>query len=241
VITSAGTHTGGSKDHDTGVYSLAQAVRDLGLETADDLEVDFATSTLSSLADPFPMNLLTAQGNPPSQVSPALHRSQLRILYPSEAPMRVNPNCVGASGIFHAHQRGKGATDFWGQHVRESRSNRLGVLSHSKLIWVRGRRRESIENSWQQERPRCVAWIYVGSANATRGAWGVESGPGKKGKRSLGPLRVYNWECGVVMPVPDSVLEELPGSSLPPYSVFGSIMEVPLQLPGPRLPINKMV
>jgi hypothetical protein len=43
------------------------------------------------------------------------------------------------------------------------------------------------------------------------------------------------------MLVPNSVLEELLGSSLPPYSVFSSIIEVPLQLLSLRLPINKIV
>jgi hypothetical protein len=65
VITSAGTYTGGSKDYNTSVYLLAQVVQDLGLETTDNLEVNFATSTLSLLVDLFLINLLSAaQGNP---------------------------------------------------------------------------------------------------------------------------------------------------------------------------------
>ena len=40
-----------------------------------------------------------------------------------------------------------------------------------------------------------------------------------------------NWECGVVMPVPESKLQGLKQGDVPPMSVFDGTIEVPFRVP----------
>jgi hypothetical protein len=75
------------------------------------------------------------------------------------------------------------------------------------------------------------AWVYVGSANISESAWGAQKVL-KSGK--MGKLTMRNWECGVVVPVPDEKLKtlKLAEGDVPPISVFEGTIEVPFQCPG---------
>lgn len=97
------------------------------------------------------------------------------------------------------------------------------MLSHNKLLLARGRKKDGTP----------VAWAYIGSANLTESAWGSQKIL-KSGK--LGKLNCRNWECGVLVPVPDDVLKELKleDGEVPPMSVFKGTVEIPFQFPGKR-------
>jgi hypothetical protein len=95
------------------------------------------------------------------------------------------------------------------------------MLSHNKLLFVRGRKRDG----------KPFAWVYVGSANISESAWGGQRVL-KSGKP--GTLTIRNWECGVIMPVPDNKLEhlKLTKGEVPPIDVFEGTIEVPFKFPG---------
>ncbi|KAK1914019.1 hypothetical protein P3342_007265 [Pyrenophora teres f. teres] len=97
------------------------------------------------------------------------------------------------------------------------------MLSHNKLLFARGRRTNG----------KPFAWVYVGSANISESAWGGQKVL-KSGK--VGALSVRNWECGVMVPVPDDKLEQvdLKADAVPPMSVFEGTVEVPFHFPGAK-------
>ena len=89
---------------------------------------------------------------------------------------------------------------------RDYKSSRQGLLSHNKLLFVRG-----------QKRGKSIAWVYVGSANCSGSAWGNLVTKGVK-------LNCNNWESGVVLPV-----EEPPDDLSDLGKVFESVMDVPFE------------
>ena len=109
------------------------------------------------------------------------------------------------------------------QCMREYKSTRNGVLSHNKILLARGRKKDNSP----------FAWAYIGSANLTEAAWGSQKIL-KSGKE--GVLSIRNWECGVVVPVPEEKLKELTlaDGEIPPMSVFEGTLEVPFQYPGEK-------
>jgi hypothetical protein len=90
---------------------------------------------------------------------------------------------------------------------RDYRSSRQGLLSHNKLLFVRGKKKDGTS----------VAWVYVGSANCSQSAWGNLVTKSVK-------LACNNWESGVLVPVknPPEDLSDL-------GKVFESIMDVPFE------------
>lgn len=96
------------------------------------------------------------------------------------------------------------------------------MLSHNKLLFARGRKKDG----------KLFAWVYVGSANLSESAWGGQKVL-KNG--SMGSLNIRNWECGVVVPVPEDSLAGLGvdgGDQVAPMSVFEGTVEVPFRYPG---------
>jgi hypothetical protein len=106
--------------------------------------------------------------------------------------------------------------------MRDSRSTRSGVLSHNKIVLVRGRRTSA-------RQPH--AWAYIGSANFSESAWGKVL---KESERAYVKIEPRNWECGVLFPVPKEQFEglELEQGTVPPIDVFKGIMDVPWEIPG---------
>jgi hypothetical protein len=56
----------------------------------------------------------------------------------------------------------------------------------------------------------------------------------KSGK--MGNLNIRNWECGIVVPIPDDKLEHLKlgEGEVPPMSVFEGTIEVPFRYPADK-------
>lgn len=97
------------------------------------------------------------------------------------------------------------------------------MLSHNKLLFARGRHTDG----------RPFAWVYVGSANASEAAWGAQKVLKNGG---LGKLVVRNWECGVLVPVPEDRFKGLGlgEGEVPGMGVFEGTVEVPFLCPGER-------
>lgn len=222
-----GSHTGQSSTR-TGLPGLSNALRRLGLDQVREIELDYATSSLGALKDSFLKQLyIAASGEPPlsNREVPADFLDRIRIYFPSRDTVVTSTGGPACGGIITLGRKQYGAA-FPKQCMREYRSTRKGVLSHNKILLARGRKKDN----------RPFAWAYVGSANLTESAWGTQKML-KSGKE--GVLSIRNWECGVVVAVPDEKLKELEelevkDGAVPPMTVFEGTLEVPFQYPGDK-------
>lgn len=211
--------------HPTGLPGLARAVKDLQLDGVEHIEIDYAASSLGAVNDSFLQRIhLAARGiDFDTRTQPNSVRKDFRIYFPTKETVEKStggPDCAGMVSLAPAYYK---ASTFPRECLRDYDSTRRGMLSHNKLLFARGRKRDG----------KPVAWVYVGSANLSESAWGGQKVL-KSGK--LGSLNIKNWECGVVMPVPEDALR---GSStsdgeVPPMSVFERVAEVPFHYPGPE-------
>lgn len=223
------THnSGGTYDdissHPTGLPGLSKAVQDLRLDGVEFLELDYAASSLGAITETFLQRIyLAAQGLPFTTVSNVTAHIQrnFRIHYPTEETIKASiggPDCAGIVSLKKAHYS---SSLFPAACLRDHVSTRKGMISHSKLLFARGRH--------INHKP--FAWVYVGSANISESAWGAQRVL-KNGR--MGKLSIRNWECGIIVPVPAEKLEvlELKKGVIPPMSVFEGTIEVPFQCPG---------
>lgn len=150
-------------------------------------------------------------------------RDRIRIYFPTDVTVKNSTGGPGCGGIITLARQHYNAPTFPRECLRDYLSTRKDMLSHNKLLFARGRKKNG----------RPFAWVYVGSANVSESAWG-----GQKVLRngSMGSLSIRNWECGVVMPVPGEMLEGLGlgEKEVPPMSVFEGTVEVPFKYPGDR-------
>lgn len=207
----------------TGLPALKNAIRKLKLGNVGKLELDYATSSLGALKESFIKQIyLAASGlHHISGQAPSDFLSHIRVYFPTADTVKNStggPNCGGIITLSRAHYD---APTFPKQCLRDYKSTRPGVLSHNKLLLARGVRKDGSP----------FAWAYVGSANLTESAWGSQKIL-KSGKQ--GVLSVRNWECGVVVPVPEETLKslQLAEGEVPDMSVFEGTVEVPFQFPG---------
>ncbi|KAF3049334.1 hypothetical protein E8E11_009741 [Didymella keratinophila] len=209
--------------HPTGFPSLARAIQGLRLDRVKLIELDYTASSLGALDELFLKRIYcAAQGLPYSAMSKLTDpHDSIRIYYPAEDTVKSSiggPDCAGVISLRKAHHD---SPTFPLRCLRDYVSTRQGMLSHNKLLFARG----------QHVDGKPFAWVYVGSANMSESAWGVQKEL-KSGK--LGKLTLRNWECGVVVPVPSERMQglKLGEREAPPMSVFEGTMEVPFQHPG---------
>ncbi|KAK0281450.1 hypothetical protein LTS00_012454 [Friedmanniomyces endolithicus] len=249
VHTTGGTFHGDEAAR-TGLLGLSRAVRDLNLQTAADLHLDFAASSIGSLHDEFLRSLhsaargedliasaeATAQKaktgffQPPAarpkttaKVAPAAVvgiRDLFRIYFPTRAT--VQASTAQAAGTICLSRKWYENMSFPRSVFRDYVSVRKGLLSHNKILYARGRQQQQLSQGQSQgqgqgqgagrgqdgveaapARPRDVAWAYVGSANLSESAWGKLSFDKKAKGWKVG---CRNWECGVLLPVPEERL-----------------------------------
>ena len=240
-------HTVGGIHYDdnagrTGLPGLARAVRELGLQCENDLEIDFAASSIGSLNDDYLRSIhAAARGEdmlaradklstktkadffkPPapnaSMPKSKDIRDKFRIYFPTEET--VQSSTAGAAGTICLSRKWWESHTFPRRCFRDYKSTRKGLLSHNKILYARGK--QKIEGGGKKD----VAWAYVGSANMSESAWGklVYDRKEKKWK-----INCRNWECGVLLPVPadklaDSV-EEKPSVAVKKEKVPGEDSE----------------
>jgi len=209
----------------TGHPGLAQAVRQLGLET-DDLEIDFAASSIGALKDDYlRMIYAAARGEDvieqcataalkakadffkrsasklPSGVDNI--RDKIRIYFPThETVTSSNARAVGTICISRKWWEDM---PFPRPIFRDYVSTRTGLLSHNKIMYVRGKRKIG-------QKTEDVAWAYVGSSNMSESAWGklVFDKKAKAWK-----INCRNWECGVLLPIIAGTIEQVKGIKFP--------------------------
>jgi len=230
----------------TGLPGLAQAVRDHGLFTSNP-EIDFAASSIGSLNDNFLRNVHAAasgqdmiersesaaakakstffSAKKASSSSPSDHniRDQMRIYFPTKET--VTSSTAGAAGTICLSRKWFEAMSFPRRIFRDYISTRPGLLSHNKILYARGSRKNGETGVLTN-----VAWAYVGSSNMSESAWGklVQDKKDKKWR-----INCRNWECGVLLPVPKALSNASPNDdTLVEMSVFRDVAEPPFMIPG---------
>ena len=212
VHTAGGAHFGEDAER-TGLPGLARAVRQLGLETDDSLEIDFAASSIGSLNDEYLRSVraaargedLTSRAKAASSKAKAdffkssakkstvdveNDRAKMRIYFPTEHT--VTSSRAGAAGTICISRKWYEAVTFPKSCFRDYRSTRPGLLSHNKIMYARGKQTQTDGSK------KDIAWAYVGSANMSESAWGklvFDS------KQKAWKINCRNWECGVLLPV----------------------------------------
>ncbi|KAK7539252.1 tyrosyl-DNA phosphodiesterase-domain-containing protein [Phyllosticta citricarpa] len=229
----AGTH-GGDDAQRTGIAGLSHAVKELKLQT-DLLKIDYATSSLGALKKTFLAQMLAAargqEVKPLSQknaadISEAELSSKFRVYFPTQDSIESSRGGPNAAGTITLAKKFYDAPTFPKEVMHDHKSTREGVLSHNKMMLARGRREEKDENEVQ------VAWVYVGSANLTESAWGSMT----TDRTTKTPkLTVRNYECGVLIPVPEEQAgRESEAGQVPGLGVFDGTLTIPFATPGAR-------
>ncbi|GAB7363961.1 hypothetical protein MBLNU230_g4523t1 [Neophaeotheca triangularis] len=210
----------GTEAQRTGVPGLARAVRHLNLQTASNLQIDFAASSIGSLNDDFlrsvhsaargtdmitqsaeaavnaKNNFFKGSSKPEQRLKESIEmREKLRIYFPTYDTVRASN--AGAVGTICLSRKWFEAHNFPRSCFREYTSTRKGLLSHNKILYARGHRLVGDEKSGE-DAGEAVAWAYVGSANMSESAWG-KLVLDKKTKQWR--VNCRNWECGVLLPV----------------------------------------
>ncbi|PSN65764.1 phospholipase D/nuclease [Corynespora cassiicola Philippines] len=219
-----GSHTG-KAGASTGLPGLCQAVRDLNLHDVKYLELDYTAASLGAVKRLFLKQIYSAACGE-SSVAPNLPDKvleRIRIFFPTNETVVNSTGGTDCGGIITFSRSHYDSAEFPTECMRDHKSTRPGVLSHSKLLFARGRKKDGTP----------IAWVYVGSANISESAWGSQKVL-KTG--SVGKLNIRNWESGVVVPVSEEKLKglELEDDQVPPMSVFEGTMEVPFEYPGDK-------
>ena len=188
------------------------------------LELNYASASLGAINDQFLQRMyLAARGEVFTTASAASNiRDHFRIYFPTNQAVEKSiggPDCGGTISLSKKHYD---APTFPRECLRNYDSTRHGMLSHNKLLFARG-----VKNNGKP-----FAWVYTGSANMSESAWGMQKVLKQTGK--VGSLSIRNWECGVVVPVPEQKLASVESNEggIPPMSVFEGTIEVPFVHPG---------
>jgi hypothetical protein len=202
---------------------LAKSIQDLQLDKVKEIQLDYAASSLGAINDGLLERIYLAARGEQFTTKSKVHkvRDHIKIYYPTHETVEKSFGGIDCAGIISLTKQHFNASSFPRDCLRNYQSTRRDMLSHNKLLFARGRKQDG----------KAFAWVYIGSANISESAWGgqkvLKSG-------SLGSLNIRNWECGVVVPVPPSKLEELRlgEDEIPPMSVFEGTIEVPFVVPG---------
>lgn len=210
VHTSGGASYGEEMQR-TGFMGLNKAVNTLGLCTEADTQVDFVASSIGSLNDDILRVLHTAaRGEASSYLAPKTStkkssqassstttnvRDRFRIYFPTLETVAASTGGVNNGGTICLQRKWwEGNNDFPRPCFLDYQSIRTGLLSHNKILYARGHAKEGGGD---------VAWAYTGSANMSESAWGKLVWDAK---RKEWKINCRNWECGVIMRVPEEKL-----------------------------------
>ena len=219
---SGGAHKG-ELQHPTGLPGLSKAICDLQLQDVKDMELDYAASSIGAINDVFLQRIyLAARGQKFTTTSASPNaRDHFRIYFPTDEAVQNSIGGPACGGIISLTRQYYNAVTFPRGCLRNYDSTRRGMLSHNKLLFARGIKKDGTP----------FAWVYIGSANMSESAWGGQKVL-KNGQ--MGSLNIRNWECGVVMPVHSEKMVDikLGDGEIPPMKVFEGTIEVPFVCPG---------
>ncbi|KAK2792118.1 hypothetical protein FQN51_001913 [Onygenales sp. PD_10] len=209
----------------TGVCGLGRAIKKLGLQTTQDLNLDYVTSSIGSLNDQFMRSIyLAAQGDnglkeltlrntktgfPTSKLGPMTQKSdgaawkkdRFRVYFPGLRTVRNSKGGTQGAGTICCQSKWYNSATFPKHTLRENVSKRRGILMHNKMLFVRPDKpiiSTERKVNGKEPFPRYLGWAYVGSANLSESAWGRLV---LDRKSSRPRLNCRNWECGVVLPI----------------------------------------
>ncbi|QDS76073.1 hypothetical protein FKW77_005916 [Venturia effusa] len=210
-----------------GLPGLSRAVKHLGLDCEGPLKLDFAASSIGSLTD-LPVNSLyeaargrdiIAKGRDKLKIPNSKTKQHFTVYFPLHETVANSLGGTDNGGTICLQKRYYEKPDFPKSIFRDYQSKRQGMLSHNKILLARGRKSKSDASK------ETVAWAYVGSANVSESAWGrIVMDKATKSPK----LTCNNWECGVVISVPNppaGVLDE----SLD--AVFKGVLDIPFVTP----------
>jgi len=216
----------------TGVLGLSKAVKDLGLESEKDLQIDFTASSIGSLNDEYMRTMHAAArgklniGAKSSQL-PSVPQTDIedrfRVYYPTHETIKASKGGEDNGGTIWLSRNWFEGAKFPRSLFRDYQSVRRGLLSHNKIIYARGKKVTADGNE------RHIAWVYMGSSNMSESAWGKVTFDRSRKEPKIG---CRNWECGVLLPVSAEVLEKTSGADIPTMEVFKGLVDVPFKLPG---------
>ncbi|KAL6887075.1 phospholipase D/nuclease [Trichoderma evansii] len=219
-------------------------VADLGLAASDPVDVDLVALCVARSVEPTDgddgIDEFKKQGSASSRSSARmpteatkttttvtsqeqLLRERFRIYFPTDHTVSNSRGGRNAGGTICVQAKWWRSPTFPRELVRDVIS-RDRLLMHSKMIFVRRRVGDS-----QAVIRQSPGWAYVGSANLSESAWGRLSKD-----RSTGGIKLNcrNWECGVIIPVPESKSVDKTFTSAD-MSMFAGTVPVPMQVPGP--------
>ncbi|GAB7343859.1 hypothetical protein MBLNU457_1825t2 [Dothideomycetes sp. NU457] len=229
-------HTVGGPDYGlsaarTGILGLSKAVKDLGLESDEDLQIDFAASSIGSLNDDYMRTIhaaargrlnIGAKSTQLPVVPQTDIRDRMRIYFPTHDTVRASIGGEKNGGTIWLAKNWFEGAKFPRPLFRDYQSTRAGLLSHNKVLYARGKQVDADGH----ERP--VAWVYMGSSNMSESAWGKVTFDRSRKEPKIG---CRNWECGVLLPVSLDVLDKSKTSGIP-MDVFKDVVDVPFKYPG---------
>ncbi|PGH06630.1 hypothetical protein GX51_02257 [Blastomyces parvus] len=216
VHTIGGSHTD-PQWRKTGLCGLGSAVTALGLQTTQDITLDYVTSSVGALNEQFLRSMyLAAQGDSglkeltlrtskrfPSEnwgvvtkrTDGEKWKDNFRVVFPSLSTVRKSKGGTENAGTICFQSKWYNSATFPKDIMRDNISQREGLLMHNKILFVRP---EKPITSLKDNSTCYAGWAYVGSANLSESAWGrlVLDRSTTKPK-----LNCRNWECGVVIPI----------------------------------------
>ncbi|KAL7912324.1 phospholipase D/nuclease [Trichoderma velutinum] len=261
VHTIPGSHTGKTAER-TGYCGLGASVAALGLANPEPVEVDLCAS-LGSINRGLVEAIYNAcrgddgiddynnSGGASSRSRPARKpaettskelKDRFRIYFPTDQTVARSRGGRNAGGTICVQARWWRSPNFPRELVRDV-ITRDRLLIHSKVIFVR--RVGDVQATRQPP-----GWAYVGSANLSESAWltvpaaaVTAAGGFLRGRlsrdNSTGGIKMNcrNWECGVIIPVPESkTVDKTPASA--DMAMFAGTVPVPMQVPGPAYASN---
>jgi len=219
----------------TGLAGLSTAVNELGLCTRSS-QIDMCASSIGAIKTNFLNSIVAAARGevkltvPPSNVIlslPDIPKSNLdacfRLYYPTRNYISSSPGGYGNGGTIWLKRQHYTRDDFPKHVFHRYQSVRSGMLSHCKMIFIRGvstSKRPSIfpssssSSSDTSKQGAPIAFLYAGSANCSESAWGNISLDKTSAKKGQVRVICRNWECGVLIPVVAPTLSTSPTPSL---------------------------
>ncbi|KAI9826233.1 MAG: hypothetical protein M1819_007400 [Sarea resinae] len=249
VHTIGGSHTRDDRTR-TGYCGLGRAILKLGLDCKAPIQVDFVASSIGAVNEGFLKQIyLAAQGDDGSieynyrvntsakaksssdwiEASRVMRKTEewvknnFRVYFPSMETVERSKGGPRNAGTICFQSRWYLADTFPREVMRDCKSRRERMLMHNKMIFTR------IPKTLPEHELRPYAgWAYIGSANLSESAWGrlVKDRATKSPK-----LNCRNWECGVIIPIPE-VSERLGQDETPSMDIFNGHVPMPLNFPG---------
>ncbi|ORZ03026.1 tyrosyl-DNA phosphodiesterase-domain-containing protein [Syncephalastrum racemosum] len=191
---------------------LADVVRQIDAANPE-TRIEIQTSSLGGMTPSYLHELYRsccgtdpyANGGKTPRVTRDMHLPPVDIIYPSRDTVEDSKLGPPGAGTICFNRASWEKTTFPKQIMCDSISHRAGTLMHSKYIIA------SLPGASKKGNNAMKGWVYVGSHNATMGAWGKLS----QDKMTKEPkTSINNWELGIVLPLHDT--SDIPAPYLRP-------------------------